>query len=193
MGHRARRAGPEAPGEAQEVAPPQQESLHQPRPPHPGKGRRQAPEVTREWPADGPAPRPPAFPWPSVLMASLLVLIFIGLVLGHFLVTPAGLAVAGSLAALCLMAYLRAVAGETPDFRIVSHALNDLQLDKDPRLVIMRLRGVGLRVRPRLRRDIAVRCLEQARRSEHLDRSMRREAARWVRATRDELHKETGR
>jgi len=123
-------------------------------------------------------------------MASLLVLIFIGLVLGHFLVTPAGLAVAGSLAALCLMAYLRAVAGETPDFRIVSHALNDLQLDKDPRLVIMRLREARLRGRAGLRRDVAVRCLEGAGRHRRLEGRLLREAERWLRRTKDELVKE---
>ena len=143
-----------------------------------------------EWLPGRPAPRPPAIPWPAILMAGLLALVFIGLVPGRFLGTPAGLAVAGSLAALCLIAYLRAVAGETPDFRIISRALSDLQLDKDPRPVIMRLREAGLRGRAGLRRDVAVRCLEGARRHRRLEDRLRREAERWVRRTRDVLEKE---
>jgi hypothetical protein len=120
-------------------------------------------------------------------MASLLALVAIGLIPGRFLGTPAGLAVAGFLAALCLMAYLRAVAGETPDHRIVSRALNDLQLDRDPRLVIMRLQEAGLRGRAGLRRDVAVRCLEGAGRHRRLEGRLLREAERWLRRTKDEL------
>jgi hypothetical protein len=123
---------------------------------------RRAPEVTREWPATDRPPTRPARPWPLVLMAGLLALVLMGLTPGRFLGTPAGLAVAGSLAALCAVAYVRAVAGETPDHRIVSKALNDLQLDRDPRVIIMRLREAGLRGRAGLRRDVAVRCLEQS-------------------------------
>ena len=48
----ARARGAEAPGDAREVAPPRQEGPDRPRPSHPGKGRRQAPEVIREWPAE---------------------------------------------------------------------------------------------------------------------------------------------
>jgi len=186
MGPRARGAGPEAPGE--EVAPPQQEWPDQPRSPHPGKGRRQAPEVTREWPAAGPAPRPPTFPWPLILMAGLLALVLMGLVPGRFLTTPVGLAILASLAALSALALRMSLKMEDPADRALRRAQRAIWLDEDPRVVIMRLRGVGLRGRPR--RDIAVRCLERARRSERLDRSMRREAAKWVRATRDELRKE---
>ena len=188
MGPRGRRAGPEAPGE--EVAPPQQEGSHQPRPPHPGKGRRQAPEVTREWPAAGPAPRPPTLPWPLVLMAGLLALVALGLVPGRFLGTPAIIAVAGSLSVLCVIAYLRAAAGEATDHRIVSHALDDLQLDRDARIVIMHLQEAGLRGRAGLRRDIAVRCLDGARRHRRLEGRLLREAERWLKGTRDELTKE---
>ena len=146
--------------------------------------------MTREWPADRLPTRPTPLDWPTVLMAGLLTLVFIGLVPSRFLGTPAGLAVAGSLAALCLMAYLRAVAGETPDFRIVSHALNDLQLDRDPRVVIMRLQEAGLRGRAGLRRDVAVRCLEGAGRHRRLEDRLRREAEIWLQRTRDELVKE---
>jgi len=190
MGPRERGAGPEAIGEAREVAPPQQEGPNQPRATHPGKVRRQAPEVTREWSAGRAAPRPSAFPWPLVLMAGLLALILLGLIPGRFLVSPAGLAVAGSLSALCLAAYLRAVASETPDHRIVSRALSDIQLDRDPRLVIMHLQEARLRGRAGLRRDIAVRCLEGAGRHRRLEGRLLREGERWLRGTRDELEKE---
>jgi hypothetical protein len=79
---------------------------------------------------------------------------------------------------------------EDPADLALRRAQRAIWLDEDPRVVIMRLRGVGLRGRSRLRRDIALRCLEQARSSDRLDWSMRREAARWVRAARDELAKE---
>ena len=186
MDPRGGQAGPEAPGE--EVAPPRQEGPDQPRSPHPS--RRQAPEVTREWPADRPAPRPPTRPWPFVLMAGLLALVLMGLIPGRLLTTPAGLAILASLSALSVLAFRMSLKMEDPADQALRRAQRAIWLDEDPRVVIMRLRGVGLRGRLRLRRDIAVRCLEQARRSERLDRSLRREAARWVRATRDELAKE---
>jgi len=151
---------------------------------------RRAPEVTQEWPADRPAPKPPAFPWPLALMAGLLALVALGLVPGRFLGTPAGIAVAGSLSALCLAAYLRAVSSETPNHRIVSRALSDLQLDRDPRSIIMHLQEAGLRGRSGLRRDIAVRCLDGARRHRRLEERLMREAERWLQRTKDELVKE---
>jgi len=186
VGPRGRGTCPEEAGE--EVARSQPEAPDRPRATHPGKSRRQAPEVTREWPADQPAPRPPAFPWPLVLMAGLLALIFMGLVPG--LTTPAGLAILASLTALSALALRMSLRMEGPADRALRRAQRAIWLDEDPRVVIMRLRGVGLRGRPRLRADIAVRCLERARRSERLDRKLRREAARWVRAARDELIKE---
>jgi len=157
MGPRGRGTGPEALEE--EVAPPQQEGPDQPRPPHPGKSRRQAPEVTREWPVDRPTPRPPAFPWPLVLMAGLLALVLMGLVPG--LTTPVGLAVAASLTALSALAFRMGLKMEDPADQALRRAQRAIWLDEDPRVVIMRLRGVGLR--GRLRRDIALRCLERAR------------------------------
>ena len=123
-------------------------------------------------------------------MAGLLALILLGLIPGRFLGTPAGIAVAGSLAALCAVAYLKAVSRETPDHRIVSKALSDLQLDKDPHMVIMRLQEAGLRGRAGLRRDVAVRCLEGARRHRRLEGRLLREAEMWFRRTRDGLVKE---
>ena len=185
MGPRARGAGPETPEE--EVALPQQEGPHQPRSPHPG--RRQAPEVTHEWLADQPAPRLPPFPWPLVLMAGLLALVLLGLVPG--LTTPAGLAILASLTALSALALRMSLKMEDPADRAHRRAQRAIWLDEDPRGVIMRLRGVGQRGRPR--RDISLRCLERARRGERLDRSMRREAARWLRAARDEVHREVRR
>ena len=152
MGPRGRGAGPEAPEE--EVAPPQQENSHQPKAPHPSKGRRQAPEVTHEWPVDRPAPRPPTHPWPLVLMAGLLALVLMGLVPG--LTTPAGLAILASLTALSALAFRMSLKMEDPADRALLRAQRAIWLDEDPRVVIMRLRGVGLRGRPRLRRDIAV-------------------------------------
>jgi len=123
-------------------------------------------------------------------MAGLLALVLMGLVPGRLLTTPAGLAILASLTVLSALAFRMSLKMEDPADQALRRVQRDLGLDKDPRVVIMRLRGVGLRGRSRLRRDIAVRCLERARRSERLDRSMRRDAARWVRATRDELHKE---
>ena len=186
-------AGPEPVGEAREVAQPEQEKSLQPRAPNPGKSRRQAPEVTGEWPADRPAPRPPVLPWPLVLMAGLLALVAMGLIPGHFLTTPAGLAAAASLTVLSVLALRMSLKMEDPADLALRRAQRAIWLEEDPRVVIMRLRGVGPRGRPGLRRDIALRCLEMARRSERLDRSMRREVALWVQAARDELHKEAGR
>jgi len=124
-------------------------------------------------------------------MAGLLALVLMGLVPG--LTTPAGLATVASLAALCAIALRGSLAAEDPADRALLRAQRAIWLDEDPRVVIMRLRGVGLRGRPRLRRDIAVRCLERAGRCERLDRSLRREAAMWLRAARDELARETSR
>jgi len=115
-------------------------------------------------------------------MAGLLTLIALGLAPG--LTTPAGLAVVASLTALSALALRMSLKMEDPADRALRRAQRAIWLDEDPRVVIMRLHGVGLRGRPRLRRDIALRCLEQARRSERLDRSMRREASRWVRGAR---------
>jgi hypothetical protein len=171
---RGRRACPESTGEAREVAPQQWEGSHQPRAPHPGKGRRQAPEVTREWPADRATPRPPTFPWPLVLVAGLLALVILGLVPGPLLTTPAGLAILASLTALSALAFRMSLTTEDPADRALRRAQRAIWLDEDPRLVIMRLRGVGLRGRPRLRRDIAIRCLERAGRCDRLDRMLRR-------------------
>ena len=121
-------------------------------------------------------------------MAGLLALVFMGLAPG--LTTPAGLAAIASLTALSALAFRMSLKMEDPVDQALQRAQRAIWLDEDPRVVIMRLRGVSLRGRPRLRRDIAVRCLERARRSERLDRKLRREAARWVRAARDELIKE---
>ena len=118
-------------------------------------------------------------------MINLLALIFLGIVPG--LTT---LAILASLTALSALALRMSLAAEDPADRALRRAQRAIWLEEDPRLVIMRLRGVGLRRRTGLRRDIAVRCLEQARRGERLDRSMRREAAKWVRLARDELIKE---
>ena len=123
-------------------------------------------------------------------MASLLILVALEFVPGRLLTTPAGLAILASLAALSALALRMSLKTEDPADRALLRAQRAIWYEEDPRVVIMRLRGVGPRGRTRLRRDIAVRCLEQARRSERLDQAMRREAAMWIRAARDELHKE---
>jgi len=123
-------------------------------------------------------------------MAGLLALVALGLVPGRFLGTPAGIAVAGSLSVLCVIAYLKAMSRETPDHRIVHKAIRDLGLDRDPRMVIMHLQEAGLRGRAGLRRDIAVKCLEGARRHRRLEGRLLREADRWLRRTREVLEKE---
>jgi len=125
-------------------------------------------------------------------MAGLLALIALGFIPGRFLATPAGLAFLVFLTALSALALRMSLAAEDPVDRALQRAQRAIWLDEDPRGIAMRLRGVGLRGRSRLRRDNALRCLEQARRGEHLDRSMRREAARWLQASRDELHREAG-
>ena len=107
-------------GDAEEVAHLQQEKSHQPRSSHPGKGRRQAPEVTREWPAVGPTPGSPAFPWPLVLMAGLLALVLMGLVPG--LTTPAGLVAMASLTALSALAFRMSLKMENPVDRALQRA-----------------------------------------------------------------------
>jgi hypothetical protein len=137
--------------------------------------------VTREWPAEEREPLKEPTPWPLVLM---------GLVPGRLLATPAGLAVTASLAGLCAVALHRSLTVEDPADRALRRAQRAIWLDEDPQGIIVRLRGVDLRGRPRLRRDIALRCLERARRCERLDRSMRYEAARWLGKAREELRKE---
>ena len=138
-----------------------------------GVSRRQsrAPEVTREWPADGPAPRPPTRPWPLVLMANLLALVALGLAPG--LATPAGLA--ASLTALSALALRMSLMTEDPADRALQRAQRAIWLDEDPRGIVVRLRGVGLRGRPR--RDIAVRCLDGARKCHLQKRVLRMEAS----------------
>ena len=149
--------------------------------------------MTREWPVDEHAPKPPACPWPIVLMAGLLALVLMGLVPGRLPTTPAGLAALALLAGLCAVALRGSLAVEDPADQALQRAQRAIWLDEDPRGIRVRLRGAGLRGRPRLRYDIALRCLEQARRCERLDRSLRREAARWLQAVRDELSRETSR
>jgi hypothetical protein len=131
-----------------------------------------------------PTPRPPESPWQFVLAAGLLALILLGLIPGRLLTTPLGLAILAYLTALSAIAFWMSLKMEDPADRALRRAQRAIWYEEDPRIVIMRLREVGLRGKPRLRRDIAVRCLEQARRSERLDRSMRREAARWIRRPR---------
>jgi hypothetical protein len=122
-------------------------------------------------------------------MTGLLALVLMGLVPG--LTTPAGLAILASLAALSALAFR--LAAEDPAGQALLRAQRAIWLDEDPRVVIMRLRGVGLRGRARLRRDIAVRCLERARRHRRLEGKLIREAEWWIRRTRDILDKEMAR
>jgi hypothetical protein len=121
----------------------------------------------------------------------LLALIAMGFVPG--LTTPAGLAALALLTGLCAVALRGSLAAEDPADRALQRAQRAIWLEEDPRGIRVRLRGAGLRGRPRLRRDIALRRLERARRCERLDRKLRREAAMWLRAARDELSRETSR
>jgi hypothetical protein len=85
-------------------------------------------------------------------MVGLLALMSMGLVPGRLLTTPAGLAAAASLSALCAVALRGSLAAEDPADRALRRAI---WLDEDPLLVIMRLRGVGLRGRPFTRARIS--------------------------------------
>jgi len=123
-------------------------------------------------------------------MAGFLALVALGLVPG--LTTPAGPAILASLTALSALAFRMSLKMEDPADRALRRAQRAIWLDEDPRGIVTRLRGVGLRDRPRLRRDIPLRCLERAGRCDRLDRKLRRDAARWLQASRDELHKEAG-
>jgi len=96
-------------------------------------------------------------------MAGLLVLVLMGLVPGRLLTTPAGLAILASLTALSALAFRMSLEMEDPADQALQRAQRAIWYEEDPRIVVMRLRGVGLRGRARLRRDIAVRCLERAR------------------------------
>ncbi len=62
-----------------------------------------------------------------------------------------------------------------------------IRLGEDPHGVIERVRVLELRGRPRLCRNMALRCLERAGRCRRVERGMRREAAMWVRRAREEL------
>jgi hypothetical protein len=111
-------------------------------------------------------------------MTGLLALVFMGLVPGRFLATPAGLAILASLTALSAFAFRMSLKTEDPADQALRRAQRAIWLDEDPRVVIMRLRGVGLRGRPRLRRDIALRGIERAEGCHLVERRLRREAAR---------------
>ncbi len=79
----------------------------------------------------------------------------------------------------------------TPPERALLRGLRAVALGDDPRAVARRLRGVDLpEGRPRLCRDVAARCLERAGGCRRLDRRLRREARRWLRAAVDEYHRE---
>jgi membrane protein implicated in regulation of membrane protease activity len=60
---------------------------------------------------------------------------------------------------------------------------------EDPRVVLERLRGLELRGRARLCREVAARCSEEAARHGRLERRLRGEAAGWLRETIKELMK----
>jgi len=100
-------------------------------------------------------------------MAGLLALVLLGLVPGRFLATPASLAILASLTALSAIAFRMSLEMEDPADRALYRAQRAIWLDEDPRVVIVRLREVSLRGRSRLRRDIALRCLERVRRMAH--------------------------
>jgi len=101
--------------------------------------------------------------------------------------TPTGLAAAASRAGPCGVALRGSLMAKDSVDRALRRAQRATWLDEDPRDAIMHLRSVDLRIRPGLRRDIVIRCFEQTRRSERMNRIMRREAARWMKAARDEL------
>jgi hypothetical protein len=82
-----------------------------------------------------------------------------GLVPGRSRGTPAGLAVAASLAGLCAVAYRKSLAAEDPAVRARSRSLLDTSLGKPSRGIVRRQRQTDRRKMSRPRRDIAVRCL----------------------------------
>ena len=89
------------------------------------------------------------------------------------------------------MAGPRDTTATTPPERALLRGIRAVGLGDDPRAVARRLRGVDLpEGRPRLCRDVAARCLERAGGCRRLDRRLRREARRWLRAAVDEYHKE---
>jgi len=126
-------------------------------------------------------------------MAALLAFVALGLVPSRHLTPPAGPAAAASPASLCAVALRGSLAAEDPADRALRRAQRAIWLDEDPRGIVVRLRGVDLRGRPRLRRDITLRCLERAGRCDRLDRKLRQEAARWLQAARDESSTEMSR
>ncbi len=69
-------------------------------------------------------------------------------------------------------------------------AIRAVRDGEHPRRVLDGLSGLELRGRPGLRLGVARRCLEEAGRQGRLERRMRREAVRWLQATKDELDKE---
>jgi hypothetical protein len=150
------------------------------------QGRRATPEVDMEWPAD----EPKADRSLDILVWSILLLSLASAILlrDPFLLSLALVLLLGLCALALLDAAMRRQAGRAD--RTLTRAIRAIHGDEHPLRVIDGLRGLELRGRQRLRLGIALRCLDEARRNRRLEWRLRREAVRWLQATKDELSKE---
>ncbi len=154
---------------------------------------RRAPEVDREWPADGPSPGPGSRPdiFPVLVMtlsvASLAVILMPGA--SDALRRMAVSALAGLCCAVVADEAVRWRASRPTAERALERAAWGLYFEDEPLAVIGGLRGLEMPGRAGLCLRLAVRCLERAGRCRRLERGMRRETARWVRRARGEMER----
>ena len=149
--------------------------------------RRQVPEVDRVWLPDEPRPDRSL----DILIWSILALSLASSILlrDPFLLLLALTLLLGACALALLNAFLKWEARDAG--RAIARAVRAVSRDEHPQYAIDGLRGLGLRGRAGLRLRVALRCLEAARRNRRLEWRLRREAVRWLQATKDELSKET--
>ena len=150
----------------------------------------QAPDVTREWPAE--PPRRSILPTDLPLLVLAAACLCAALVIIPRVDDRGGILLAALLVWGCAAALLETASRwtATPEDRALARAIWDLGGGEPPERIVERLRRVDLQGRPRLHRDLAVRCLERSAVSHVQERVLRREAGRLLDRARDGLRKE---
>ncbi len=167
---------------------------HPPAPLHPihpdpkpaGQARRRAPEVDLEWPVPDPKPDRSL----DLLIWSILALSLASAIAlrDPVLLLLASVLVLGLLGLYLLSALQGREAGRAD--HALYRAIRAVRDREHPRRVLDGLSGLELHGRPGLRLGVARRCLDEARKNHRLEWRLRREAVRWLLATKDELDKD---